>query len=149
MKGIFIRSANGLTADDDAAREMLHGIPIGSAVACEISRPRNLQHHRLYWSLCSAIADSIGANRENISDLIKIRSGHFVVVKTRSELMKFPRSISFAKMDQAEFSQFYNRACQVVSEEFLPHLTANEVRTQIEQMIGLPPSDDETVGGPA
>lgn len=137
-KPLFIRQPNGLTPGNDAAREALKGIAIGSIVACEVSRPRNLKHHRLYWGLVGSIASSIGAKSENVSDVIKLRSGHFTVVQTKKERYQFPRSISFAKMNQAEFSAFFESACRVVCEEFLPHMKPGDLRKEIETMVGLP-----------
>lgn len=136
-KHIFIRQPASLVPADDAAREALAGIPIGSQVSVEVSRPRNLSHHRKYWALCSAIASSIGAQRENISDVLKLRSGHFVVVQTKKERYQFPRSIAFHKMDQAAFDKFFNECAMVVCSEFLPHLRPSELTKQIEQMLGI------------
>jgi hypothetical protein len=140
-KGIFRKTLSGLAPDDEASKEMMHGVSIGSLVACEVSRPRNLRHHRLYWALCSKIAESIGAQRENVSDVLKIKTGHFKTVKTKREVLYLPASISFSKMDQTAFSRFYDECCRVVCEEFIPHLRPDELRAQIEQIIGLPVSE--------
>ena len=137
-KGVFIRSVTGLIPDDDNAREALNGVAPGTLVACEVSRPRNLKHMRLYWKLCGTIADAIGAHRENVSDVIKLRTGHFVVVDTRSGRHQFPRSISFGKMSQAEFSKFFDTACKVVCEELLPDLKPGALRDDIMRMAGVP-----------
>lgn len=143
MKALFTRTLSGLQAADDGAREALAGIPLGTVVACEVTRPRNLKHHRLYWGLCQAIASAIGAKAESVSDVIKVRTGHTVVVKTASGLMEFPRSISFAKLDQAGFSAFFEDACEVVCREFLPHMAATDLRREVEQMVGLPVNQEE------
>jgi len=135
--GLFIRSVNGLTPADDSAREMLAGLPIGKMVKASVSRPRNLGHHRLYWSLASAIASSVGATRDNISDYIKLKTGHYTTMKTRNGLMMFPKSISFARMDQAQFNEFFKECCRVVTEEFLPHMKPSDLVREIEQMVGL------------
>lgn len=135
---LFIRSVQGLAPDNDTAREALQGVAVGSIVACEISSPRNVNHLRLYWSLCATIGDSIGVHRENISDVIKLKSGHYRTVKTKAETYQFPKSISFAAMKtQGEFSAFFNTACQIVCTEFVPHLKADALRTQIESMLGI------------
>ena len=135
--GLFIRSVNGLTPADDSAREMLAGLPIGKMVKASVSRPRNLGHHRLYWALCSAIASSIGAQRENVSDVLKLKTGHFTVVQTKSERIRLPRSISFAKMTQDEFNTFFKECTRVICEEFLPHMKPSDLVKEIEQMVGM------------
>lgn len=134
--GIFIRTVSGLQPADDSAREMLAGVPIGKMVTARVSRPRNLQHHRLYWALCSAIASSIGAQRENVSDVLKIRTGHVTIVQTKSERYRLPRSISFAKMSQDEFNTFFAECTRVICEEFLPHMKPSDLTKEIAQMVG-------------
>ena len=138
MKGIFIRTLQGLSPDDDNAREALQGLPPGTLVSCEVVRPRNLQHLRLYWKLCATIGDAIGAHRDTVSDVIKLRTGHCVTVQTKKGLHQFPRSISFSKMDQAGFNKFFNDACMVVCEEFIPHMKANDIRNDVLRMAGVP-----------
>lgn len=134
---LFTRTAYGLAPCSESAREVLKSIPLNVVVKAEISRGgRSLPMLRLYWSLCGTIAEAIGANRENVSDVIKLRSGHFVVVETKSGRVQLPRSISFAKMDQAEFKAFFDKACLVVCEELLPHMKPSELRQQIEIMVG-------------
>ena len=138
-KPLFTRTVQGLVPDNDAAMEALQGVPVGSIVACEISSPRNVNHLRLYWSLCATIGDSIGVHRENISDVIKLKSGHYRTVKTKAETYQFPKSISFSAMKtQGEFSAFFNTACQIVCTEFIPHLKADALRREIEIMVGIP-----------
>lgn len=134
----FVRSALGLQPSDDAAREALAGIPLGSVVAVDVSRPRNVKFLRLYWAMCQAIASSIGAQRETISDVLKLRTGHVRVIKTKDGLLEFPASISFAKMSEADFKQFYDRCAMYICSEWLPHLTASKLKREIEQMVGLP-----------
>lgn len=142
-KALFIKTLHGLMPDpsDERSREVLKGLPLGVTVQVDVTRPRNLGHMRLYWALCGAIADGIGAHRENVSDLIKIRTGHFTVVQTKTERMRFPKSISFGKMSQVEFAQFFNEACRIVCEEFFPHMKAGEISKQVEQMVGIPVSE--------
>lgn len=136
---LFTRTAYGLTPCSESAREVLKSIPLNVVVKAEISRGgRSLPMLRLYWGLCGTIAEAIGANRENVSDVIKLRSGHFVVVETKSGRVQLPRSISFAKMSQAEFKAFFDKACMVVCEELLPHVQPGELRQQIEHMVGIP-----------
>lgn len=135
---LFTRTTFGLVPDGDAAREMLASIPIGLTVAADISRPRNVRFLRLYWALCGSIADSIGAQRETISDVLKIKTGHVRVIKTKGGMLELPASISFAKMKEQEFKAFFDRCCMFICEEWLPHMKASELKHQIEQMVGLP-----------
>jgi hypothetical protein len=142
-RGIFTRTLTGLQADDDAAREALRGVPIGSPVACEVTRPRNIRRHRLYWSLMQHVADAIPGNltAENLSDVCKIETGHCTIVQGKHDTYRLPKSISFARMDEAAFGTFLDRACEFICRSWLPHMPASQLRREIEQMIGLPTED--------
>jgi hypothetical protein len=135
-RALFRRTVTGLIPEDDHARSMLRGVKIGATVAADIARPRNLEHLHLYWLLMDTIAEAIGAESENVSDLVKLRSGHVRTIKTKSGMVQFPKSISFAQLDRAGFNIFFDKACAIVCAEFLPHLKADDLRRQIEDMVG-------------
>jgi Protein of unknown function (DUF1367) len=137
-KSFFVRTASGFVPADDADREAMRGIKIGSVVEVEVKQPRNLKLMRLYWKLCQTIAESVGAQAEAVSDVVKVRTGHVTVVKTASGLMEFPRSISFAQLDQQSFSKFFDEACFVVCAEFAPNLKPSALRDEILRMSGVP-----------
>jgi hypothetical protein len=133
---LFRRTVTGLVPENDYARQKIQGVKIGATVAVGVSRPRNLDHLRLYWLLVDTIAEAIGAESENVSDVIKLRVGHVRTVQTKTGLQHFPKSISFAALDQAEFSAFFDKACAAVCAEFVPHLKTGELRQQIEDLAG-------------
>lgn len=135
-KAFFVKTLTGLQPEDDAGREALLGLRLGQLCEVEIKRPRNLQMHRLFWKLCSTIGEAVGVEPENVCDVLKFRTGHVRQIETKSGVIKVPRSISFAKMDQAAFNTFFDRACVVVCSEWLPHMEATELRREIEQMAG-------------
>lgn len=140
-KGIFTRTVTGLIPDCDTAREALQGVPVGALVACEVSRPRNLRHHRLFWKLCSSIGEAVGVHRDAVANVIKLRTGHTLLVKTAKGLHEFPKSISFAKMDQGQFSAFFNDACMIVCSEFVPNMKPSQLRDEVLRMAGVPVED--------
>ena len=135
MKAFFIRTLHGLQPEDDNAAQSLRGVRIGQSVAVEVSRPRNVQHHRLYWKLVSVIAESIGAEPETVSDVLKLRTGHVRTIQTKQGLVRLPKSISFAQLDQAGFNAFFDRCCVVICEEWLAGMKADELRKQIEDIV--------------
>lgn len=134
---IFMRTANGLMPHNVAASETLRGVAYGTKVRAQISRPRNLAHHNLYWALCSKIADAVPGDytAENISDVLKIRTGYCTTVKTKSGLVHLPKSISFAAMDQAAFNAFFDRCIEVICREFLGNLPPSALREELSDML--------------
>jgi hypothetical protein len=142
LKPLFTKTAFGLVPESDAARELLASTPIGSCVAVEWSRPRNIQFHRLYWALVTTVAEGIGVKPDNVHCLIKLRTGYYTLINTKSGRVQVPKSISFAKMSSAEFKAFFEDACRYVCEEVLQHISSKDLRRQIEQMVGVPESED-------
>jgi len=137
MKAFFRRTMTGLISESDDGNAILRGIKIGQSVMVEVTKPRNIQHHRLYWALVAKIARSIDVEPDNVSDVLKLRTGHFSTVNTKSGPVQLPRSISFASMDQAAFTGFFERCCNVIATEWLPHMTAGQVQVEVLDMMGM------------
>jgi len=134
---IFIRTMSGLAPHNEAASESLKGLALGAKVKVAISRPRNIAAHNLYWQMCSMIADAVPGDytAENISDVLKLKTGHGTPIKTKRGVVEIPKSISFSKMDGAAFNAFLDRCVKVVCEEFLPHMTPSDVTKELRGMI--------------
>lgn len=114
-----IRVGNALQPDGVESAAELARIPYGKAVFVEAKSPRNGGHHRLFWVLCSRIGSSIGQPSEVVSDILKVSTGHCHTIKRKNgEWQRFPKSISFAAMDQSEFSKFFEDCVRVIYEEF-------------------------------
>lgn len=141
-KALFIRTIHGLMPDpdDDRARDILKGAPLGQPIEVEVRRPRNLQFHRLYWKLCSIIAESVPGfhTAENVSDVLKIATGHYTTVHGKHDVYRLPKSISFAAMDNAQFSEFFERCCQIICGTWVQHMKADALRDDVMRMVGVP-----------
>lgn len=112
------RNGDNLTPADSESAAIFSRVPFGSPVHVEVKQPRNGKQMRLYWALCQRIANAVGADAEGVSDLIKLRTGHVHIVSTKKGIERFPRSISFAKMDGTSFSEFLDKAILVICEDF-------------------------------
>lgn len=127
---------------DEAGCEALRKIPNGKLVLIEIKQSRNLQHHRLFWALMTTVWENLDHERyptaEDFAAAVKICLG----LRTRIELPNgtvgfIPGSIAFHKMDQVAFSIFYDQVCDLISEHFLPGVTSDELRQEVQIMIGV------------
>lgn len=112
---IFLeRTVAGLKAVDDQGTEILRKVKVGEIVQCELNKPRNLAHHRKFWALLNVFWAAAGDWSSPYGVLIelKVRLGHVqeVLIRETGEIVKVPKSISFAQMDQNEFDTFYERA---------------------------------------
>lgn len=113
------RIGNALYPDGDESISELLKLPFGKSFRAEVKQPRNVQFHRLYFALCKRIADGVGRDAEEISTIFKFATGHVEQVHSRTYgYIKVPRSISFAKLDNAAFTEFFSKCVEVALTEW-------------------------------
>jgi hypothetical protein len=131
-----------LHAVDAHGEAALAKIAKGDVVNVDVRRPRNIQHHRMFWALMSIVHDNIDHERyptvEDLVAAVKIAAG----LRTRIELPSgeigfIPGSIAFHKMNQIEFAAFYERVCDLIAAHFLPGVDKEDLRKEVETMIGV------------
>ena len=136
------RTSHGLQPVDEAGEAVLRRIPRGEIMRVEIRRPRNIRHHRLFFVLMSVVWENLDQERyPTIDDLvaaIKIAAGLRTRIELPDGMVGFvPGSIAFHRMDQAAFDEFYDRVCDLICKYFLPGVTSEELRAEVEEMTGL------------
>lgn len=141
MKILCQKHLGGLRPADDASLESLNKLKHGELVTVEVKRPRNAAHHRLYWALISLVWENLDQERypsaEDLHAAVKIAAGlRTRIVLPSGEIGFIPGSIAFHKMSQADFDAFYNTVCDLMSKHFLPGVTSDELKREVQQMIG-------------
>jgi hypothetical protein len=122
MSGEFFveRTVQGLKAIDEHGIGILRKIKVGEVIQCELNKPRNLAHHRKFWALLNVVWQAAGEWSSPYGLLIelKVRLGlvQEVIIRSTGELVRVPKSISFAQMDQVEFDIFYEQALNALCE---------------------------------
>ena len=96
----------------DSDKEAVKKIKAGEDVEIDIKRPRNLQFHKKLWSLLNLVFSNQSVYTE-IDDLRKdltIASGYYRERPTYTgDMVLEPLSISFAKMTQDTFDDYYQK----------------------------------------
>ncbi len=137
----MIREGNRLVPVDQASSDDLMKIPLKTQVMVKITQPRNLKAHRLLWALASKVADACDylQDSEDAMDLLKIKARHvrYIHDHYHGETRIVPKSIRFASLDQQKFSRLFNRMIHIVITEILPGMNEGELRTEIENMVGI------------
>lgn len=139
MKILLQKHLGSLRPVDEAGQEALQKLANGATVMVELKQPRNARHHRLYWALMSVVCQ----NQERYPDTYTLHSAIKIAagIRTEFELPNgvkgyIPGSVSFSKMDQTEFSAFYDKVCDLVAKHFLPGVTSEQLKREVEEMIG-------------
>lgn len=134
-----------LAASDDHSITILRGLKDGETVRCKINRPRNPRHHRLAWAMIGLIFKNQERfpTEEAMVDAIKYMTGHFDEIELpNGKRFHKLRSLSWEKMDQTQFKQWFDRFVQVTLEHIIPGLNKADFEREIYAMIG------EKVPGP-
>lgn len=116
----FFAMREGMTLRPYGAESaaVLGKLPLTKMLHVEVKQPRNGKHLRLYWTLCHRIGDGLGIEAEDISDVLKLKTGHFREIRTKTGVERVPKSISFAAMDQDGFRIFFDKAVGVITNEW-------------------------------
>lgn len=96
---------------------------------------RNLAHHRKFMALVTYVAQNsdVYDNKDKALVAIKIAAGHcdFVADPKGGGLVAVPKSISFDRMDQDAFDEFYEAAIRGVINHVLPHMNRVSMETAL------------------
>lgn len=127
---------------DEAGEDALRKIGNGEVVSIELKRPRNIKHHRMFWALMTIVHSNMDEARyptvEDLVAAVKIAAGlRTRIVLPNGDVGFIPGSIAFHKMDQSEFGAFYDKVCDLLAKHFLPGVTSEQLREEVEIMTGL------------
>ena len=132
------RTLGGLRPSNSLAAEALDRIPVGQEIKAEITRPRHLVHHRKFFALLQAIyphQDTYSTMRA-FRAALTCAAGHCeATTLPDGRTILIPESISFGKLDQAGFEQFYDRALDVVLTRILPGINRDDVTREVDEIL--------------
>ena len=112
------RVEKGFIPDMRCDLEVMERYPVGSRVKLTITKGRSVKMHRLYWQILANFIEATGAgyNSDTLHEAIKLKLGYVTPVKMAGKTVEIPMSISFSKMDQAEFNEFFEKAVALIAE---------------------------------
>lgn len=119
-------------------REWLEKKPLGTLIEAPFKEPRNGKLLRKWWALCGYLAEHHSGfpNSEKASKWMLRQLGYYTEVRTSRGVEKIEDSISFAKMDEEDFSKLYDKACDLLC-EIIPHVTNEQVKQVLAEFAGV------------
>lgn len=140
-KYLFRKQGDTLRAVDERSVQGIGKIKNGDLVTVEVKRPRNPNHHRLYWALVSKVWENVDERiyptPETLHAAIKVATGHRTPFVLPDGTQGFiPDSIAFHKMDQTQFDVFFDRVVSLVCEYFIPGLEEDDLKREVLAMVG-------------
>jgi hypothetical protein len=140
LKGYYKKIGGALVPDDDATVDQLQKLKTGEVYSVDLKRPRNVKFNRKFQALVDLVYDNQDKyhNREALLTELKIQVGHYEEhITLGGKLVLQPKSISFASMDEDEFSIFYSKVIDVVLRFFLKNMDEDELNSMIESVLGF------------
>jgi hypothetical protein len=116
-KGLWLRDGSRAVPADERSLEFLQSVKDGTLFIADTCMSRNPKQLRLWWALCTLVAEHFEVLPETISDDVKIAVGHSEVVKQRDGTHKVkPKSIAEESMPQELFNNLLTAAINKMSE---------------------------------
>lgn len=117
----FVRKGNALVPEMQHDARALDGIAQGERVRIDIRQWRNLGRHRAYWAMLGDVieATECALTPERLHEVLKLETGVVDLIRLPNGMtVAIPGSISFEKMEEAEFVEFFRRAEQWLGETY-------------------------------
>jgi len=109
-------------------------IPLNEEIEYEFKKNRNIKFHRKFWALLNMVYD----NQEIYNNKLHLRHDLTIAAGFYEKRFNFegveiyePKSISFASMDENEFSEFYNAVLDTIVNHF--NFDKEDIINNIEQ----------------
>lgn len=124
----------------EADLEEVSGIHRGEVLKAKFTRPRNLKFHRKFFALLHIVFQNQFkyATMEHLLTEFKLQAGLYEeYIDHNGRLIFIPKSISFAKMDDLQFAQFYSKALDIVFQHFIVGGDPDEIDRQVNQYLNF------------
>lgn len=117
MEITLIKTLSGFKACYDSDSEKAKKIPLNEPFVVTYTKKRNIKFHRKFFALINMLYDNQEQynNVEYLRKDLIVESGFYDLrYGIHGEEIKEAKSISFANMDETEFSELYNRVIDTI-----------------------------------
>lgn len=140
-----------LLPSSEMDEEIINSMQDGCLYRVKISKVRNPQFHRKYFALLDVLYNFFTPqitrlangmmpkkNRERFRKDLIIATGHYeMVVNIKNDVRAEAKSISFASMDEVEFSALYNKTINYGIQHIAVGKNRAEIDEWVDQIIGF------------
>ena len=114
-------------------------IGVGDIVRVKgLTRPRNPQHHRLYWAMLGMVVDNTDQfdDAEQLHFMLKVAIGHVrPFINEKGAVFYEPKPTDFASMGQDDFSEYYDRCVRVICSRVIPGMKDEDLKAEVLEMV--------------
>jgi len=141
--GFFRKTAFGkLEPTDEAGKAIVASMDKGEIRKVKVTKPRNIVNHRRFFALLKLCYEMMPEkwheaypSMEHLRFVLTVEAGWCDFIPTKNGPVPMPKSISFAKMDEAEFRDFWDKVVKVIVTRFLPGVNQHELEMEVLEMV--------------
>lgn len=129
-----------LVPDDDVSRQYVKKLKAGEPVMVVIRKPRNIKFHRKLFALLNLAFE----NQDKYDDFeafrkeVVMRAGFWEEHHHLSGAISYTaKSLSFATMDELEFSMVYDKVIDAIIQHFMPGTDAGELEAAVSDVLSF------------
>ena len=133
-----MRKLDHLVPVNAQALDDLRKLKAGEWYLSEIRKPRNVDHHRKFMAILQAVYphQDMWPTFNSFRKAFTAALGHGEVVTAKDGRRYIDaNSISFATMDQDEFSEFYDKAIDFVLTKILPGVDSRDLEREVQDIL--------------
>ncbi|MBT6230832.1 MAG: DUF1367 family protein [Candidatus Scalindua sp.] len=137
-----------LIPDDEDTGDWINKLKYGQVISADFKKPRNYEFHKKYFALIKFAYENWSPspiqgirlepkkNFEAFRESLTIGAGHYeVVFMINGEYKPKAKSISFAKMNEESFNEFYSETINVILDKVLTNYTKEDVDKVVEEVM--------------
>ena len=138
---------DSLVPTDEESIVAIRQIPEHSIVKIQVSVPRNIKKHRLFFAMLKLVFENQPEPRQfptqdKLLDALKIATGHVREVRDLlGNTHIVPDSIAFGRMDEIAFSQLFESFKQVIFERIIPGVRSRDFEQRLADLLKEPGPD--------
>jgi len=128
-----------LIPSDMLGEEYLAQLSEGTFIKAKCTKPRNPKFHRLAFGLLSYVFkhQKLWPTFDHFLDVMKDATGHFDIIHDgKGGTIKSYRSLSFSKMDDKAFSEWWESAFEVILERIIPNVNKRDFEQEVYNFLG-------------
>jgi hypothetical protein len=133
------RTLSGLIPADDQAQAEFKRLDVGRVVYVEIKAVRNPKQHRMLFAALNMMVEHAEFPTVDSALLaLKLATGHvdYITIDKDGTQHMVPKSINYANMTKGDWEPWFDSALKVIAEKWLPGVTSDTLRKELEDMIG-------------
>jgi hypothetical protein len=141
-KMVFRKVLGHLVPVDEEAQKFLAQTKFGQDVMVEARRARNPRHHRKLFALLKLVVENQEHYKtvEHLLDALKVATGNCKEYPTYDGTLRIivPLSISFESMDQVAFSEWYDRAVNIICAKIIHGTDSETLKAEVDALLDGP-----------